>query len=211
MKEVSRELYHGCSETMIFPFLDEDASDIDIAWSANIRVLFEDGKPPRIIGNYAIGELSVEDIQRLQSALKRATELAPATEHADALPSEGDVPVGATLDEARTPEQWQRIEADYRETVTRLHSIAIKHKLPTPPGEYVDVTIAREFDNLQAENAAARSRIGELEAALGAIANSEHCSYSNNEQNDYGKGVTDGHRLCAQIARVGLAAKQAAQ
>lgn len=43
--------------------------------------------------------------------------------------------------------------------------------------------------------------LSRYERALRLIANNKHCMYYNNEASDYGKGVTDGHRYCAQIAR----------
>ena len=63
-------------------------------------------------------------------------------------------------------------------------------------------TEALELEATQAQ------RIRDLEtalaasnAALEAIATNPHIEYAINEQSDYGKGVTDGHRFCADIAR----------
>lgn len=45
-----------------------------------------------------------------------------------------------------------------------------------------------------------------LTNALAQIANSEWCIYERNGASEYGKGVTDGHRAAAMIARDALAA-----
>jgi len=40
--------------------------------------------------------------------------------------------------------------------------------------------------------------------ALQEIAHNEHAIYERNENSSYGKGVTDGHRYCAVIAKQAL-------
>ena len=56
-----------------------------------------------------------------------------------------------------------------------------------------------EIERLTADNE-------RLRAALREIANSKFCMYENTESGQYGIGVTDGHRYCANIAKEALAA-----
>lgn len=48
-------------------------------------------------------------------------------------------------------------------------------------------------------------RIEQLESALRQIAESKYCAYENTSGDQYGMGVTDGHRYCAKIAQDALA------
>jgi len=50
-----------------------------------------------------------------------------------------------------------------------------------------------------------RQRVEKLEAALRQIAESKYCAYENTSCDQYGIGVTDGHRYCANIAQEALA------
>ena len=45
------------------------------------------------------------------------------------------------------------------------------------------------------------------ELALRSIANSPRCRYGYNEDSEYGRGITDGHRFDAEIARRALGIK----
>lgn len=49
----------------------------------------------------------------------------------------------------------------------------------------------------------------ELLEALEEIANSKYQCYDENEANQYGIGVTDGHRFCGDIARAAIAKAKA--
>ena len=53
-----------------------------------------------------------------------------------------------------------------------------------------------------------RREIERLEGALREIAESKFCSYENTGSGQYGIGVTDGHRFCANIAREALSPTQ---
>ena len=50
----------------------------------------------------------------------------------------------------------------------------------------------------------AADRLEELHKALVAISTSKYLSYENTDGTQYGIGVTDGHRYCANIARKAL-------
>lgn len=53
----------------------------------------------------------------------------------------------------------------------------------------------------------AKKIVAQLEVALNEIAEHDHCDYSSTEIGEYGRGVTDGHRCAAKIARKALKAE----
>jgi hypothetical protein len=52
--------------------------------------------------------------------------------------------------------------------------------------------------------AEAADRLERLQAALVAIRDSRFCSYENSGSGQYGIGVADGHRYCADVARTAI-------
>ena len=66
---------------------------------------------------------------------------------------------------------------------------------PDSEGEFV------RFEEAQAE-------IDKLKAALTAIRDSEYQNYEKTGYTQYGIGITDGHRYCAQIARDAIGLKE---
>lgn len=76
MLEITQELYEGCTETRVYPFLDEGANERDLAFMGYVRVLFEQGKQPRIFANIQLSQLTVEDVRKFQATLDRVVKLA---------------------------------------------------------------------------------------------------------------------------------------
>lgn len=83
-----------------------------------------------------------------------------------------------------------QLEADLRE-LARMHS-----------KEYGNLKIA----NANARVARAMRDKAQLEVGLKEIAEHDYCDYSSSEVGEYGRGVTDGHRCAAKIARKALEA-----
>lgn len=76
MRFLRQELYAGCVENRVYPFLDGNATERDLAGSGYIRVLFQMGQDPTIDVNSTLTKLSLIDVARFQKALAFAMELA---------------------------------------------------------------------------------------------------------------------------------------
>ena len=110
--------------------------------------------------------------------------------------------------------EFERREADHLDRQDRSNQESRILGTPSPsfdgvvnvddPGQAAQL----ELRNLRVQFAKLNNKFGELaladykkDLALRSIAESVHCKYEANDQTPYGKGVTDGHRFCAELAR----------